>query len=71
MAVAHGQTVEDGGPRRPLVWHLLQAGTVEESIRIEMVIRRPCSLLDFTHRLVVRARRADEVITMALERVLD
>jgi hypothetical protein len=67
--VARSQTVEDGGPRRPVLWHLLQEGTADETMRVEMVIRRPYSLMDFTQRLVIRANRHTEEITASLEAI--
>lgn len=66
--VSRAQTAEDGGPRRSIERWLLHEGTPEETIRIEMVVRRPYSLLDFTDRLVIRACR-DGKVTMALERL--
>jgi len=65
--VARTQTVEDGGPRRPIVRTLHFEGTPQEFVRVEMVIRRPYSLLDFTHRLVVRASQVTEEVTLSLE----
>jgi hypothetical protein len=65
--VSRSQTVEDGGPRQRIDTWLLHEGTPEEKIRIEIVIRRPYSLLNFTQRLVIRAEKASERITMALE----
>lgn len=67
--VTHSQTVEDGGPRRPVLWHLLHEGTPEETMRAEMVIRRPFSLIDFTPRLVIKACKHTGVITATLERL--
>ncbi len=67
--VARSQTVEDGGPRRPPTTTLHHAGTTKEFLRVEMVIRRPFSLLDFTQRLVIRASQITGDVTMTLERV--
>lgn len=67
--VSHAQTVEDGGPRRPVVWHLLHEGSEKETMRAEMVIRRPYALLDFTLRLVIKAEKHTDRITASLERL--
>lgn len=67
--VARSQTVEDGGPRRPPFITLHHAGTAREFMRIEMVVRRPFSLQDFTARLVIRASQVTGDVTAALERL--
>ncbi len=59
MAVARWQTVEDGGPRQP--------GTEEEFLRVEIVVRRPYSLTNFSRRLVLRASQVTGEVTAALE----
>jgi hypothetical protein len=67
--VARSQTVEDGGPRQRIDTHLLREGTPEETIRIEMMIRRPYALMNFTQRLVIRASKATEAVTASLEAI--
>ena len=67
--VARSQTVEDGGPRRPVIWRLLHEGAPEETMRAEMVIRRPYALTDFTQRLIIRAEKHTERITASLEAI--
>lgn len=64
--VARSQTVEDGGPRQRIDRHLLHEGTTEERVRIEIAVRRPYALINFTQRLVIRASRATEEITASL-----
>lgn len=65
--VSHGQTVEDGGPRQRIDWTLQHAGTPEEFARIEMVIRRPFSLTNFSRRLVICASMVTGEVTASLE----
>ena len=65
--VARSQTVEDGGPRRPIVRTLHHEGTEREFVRVEMVVRRPFSLLDFSQRLVARASQVTGDVTLSLE----
>lgn len=67
--VARAQTVEDGGPRRPIHQTLHHEATPREFMRIEMIVRRPFSLLDFSQRLVVRASMVTGEITASLESV--
>lgn len=69
MGVAASQTVEDGMARRWPLTTLHHEGGVDEYIRIEMVVRRPWSCLDFERRLVIRASRETERVTIALERL--
>ena len=68
--VSRSQTVEDGGPRRPIERTLHHAGTPEEFVRVEMVIRRPYSLMDFSQRLVIRASLVTGEVTATLEGIL-
>lgn len=65
--VARSQTVEDGGPRQPIDWTLHHAGQAEEFARIEMAVRRPNALMNFTKRLVIRASQVTGEITASLE----
>lgn len=65
--VSRSQTVEDGGPRQPIDWTLHYAGTPREFARIEMAVRRPYSLMNFTHRLVIRASMVTGEVTASLE----
>lgn len=69
MSQCRAQTVEDGGPMQRIDCHLIDGGTPEERIRIEMVVRQPYSLVNFTQRLVIRATRATEQITASLESI--
>lgn len=69
MAVARSQTVEDGGPRQRIDRTLHFEGTPQEFIRVEMVIRRPFSLVNFTQRLVIRASKETEAVTASLEAI--
>jgi hypothetical protein len=65
--VSRSQTVEDGGPRQRIDTWLSHEGTPEERIRIEITVRRPYSLINFTQRLVIRASKATGDVTAALE----
>lgn len=67
--VSRAQTVEDGGPRQRIDQTLHHEGTPEEFLRIEMVVRQPYSLKNFSQRLVIRASRVTEDITASLEAI--
>lgn len=67
--VAISQTVEDGTARRAPFTSLHFEGTAQEFIRVEMVVRRPWSLLDLDRRLVIRASQVTGEVTIALERL--
>lgn len=67
--VARSQTVEDGMARWPPFSTLHFEGTDREFIRIEMVVRRPWSLLDLDRKLVIRASQVTGEVTAALERL--
>jgi hypothetical protein len=65
--VARSQTVEDGMARLAPFSTLHFEGSAQEFIRIEMVVRRPWSLLDMDRRLVIRASLVTGEVTAALE----
>lgn len=67
--LARAQTVEDGGPNQRIDRHLIDGGTPDERIRIEIAVRKPYSLVNFTQRLVIRASRDTERITASLESI--
>ncbi|MDP2319553.1 MAG: hypothetical protein Q8O42_09485 [Acidobacteriota bacterium] len=54
--------------RQPPFTTLHNEGTAREFIRIELVVRRPWSLLDMEHKLVIRASQHTGVVTATLER---
>jgi hypothetical protein len=65
--VAQWQTVEDGGPRQAIDRLLCHEGTEEEFIRVEITVRRPYSLMNFTQRLIIRASMVTGEVTASLE----
>jgi hypothetical protein len=65
--VSRSQTVEDGGPRQVIERQLFDEDMPTEFMRIEMVIRRPYSLVNFTQRLVLRASKVTGRITASME----
>lgn len=67
--VARSQTVEDGPARRAPFATLHHEGSAQEFIRIEMIVRRPWSLLDMDRRLVLRASQVTGRVTAALEKL--
>ncbi len=67
--VSRSQTAEDGTARRAPLITLHHAGTAREFMRIEMLVRRPWSLLDLDRRLVIRASIVTGDVTVALEKL--
>lgn len=61
-------TVEDLGPHRPVHYTLLHPDTADETMRVEMPIRRPRLLEDFSAHLVICACKATGRITASLQR---